>query len=197
MGGVEPGHRIAQSGKWTSRILCAEHERQLGTCDDYGVGFCRAWQQLARTSDAVVPNPKPPLLVDFALACIWRMAAAVSDGRPGRIMGANADLIEGRLFGPGEGCEPDLTIDSFEFDDGQGRPLVFGLLPAPVCPDRRSWHFIVSGLRFLVDFDSATPGTINELREVPLRVSRLRRIDEIAGLPSALVRMTVSRKLRR
>ena len=197
MGGVEPGHRVAQSGKWTSRILCAEHERQLGTCDDYGVAFCRAWRRSGRAGDAVVPNQRPALLVDFAVACMWRMAAAVSDGRPGRIMGVNADLIEGRLFGPGEGCEPAVSIEPFELDDGRGQPLVFGLLPSPVLPDRRSWHFIVSRLRFLADFDSSAAGSVNALSQVPLRVSRLRRMDEIAGLPSALARMAVARKLRR
>ena len=197
MGSVEPGHRIVQSGKWSSRILCAEHERQLGACDDYGVAFCRAWKQSGRAGDVVLSNTRPALLVDFALACIWRMAAALSDGRPGGILGINAHLVEERLFGPGEGCEPDLLIEPFELDDGAGRPLVFGLLPAPVCSDRTSWHFIVSGLRFLVDFDSGAPGTVNALRQVPLRASLLRGVDEISGLPSALARMTVSRKVRR
>lgn len=143
----------------------------------------------------LVPNPKPDLLVDFATACIWRMAAALSDGRPGRILGEAADLIEGRLFGPGDRGDPALFLEAFSLNDGKGEPLVVGLLPAPVTTDRKSWHFIVSGMRFLVDFDRGpdAAGVANCATELQLHDFGLREVEDVPGLLDAFLRMAAKR----
>lgn len=195
LGGIESGYRVTQSGKWTSRILCAGHERKLAPCDDYGVSFCRSFA--ASRADAgphLLSNPAPALLVDFAVACVWRMAAAISGGRPGRILGNRADLIEGRLFGPGDGCDPALYVEAFALDDGYGRPLVFGLLPA-IGPHLRSWHFIVSGLRFAVELDlpAGAPGAVNQSTEIELLSSAPRQVEDVPGLGAALINMSKPR----
>lgn len=196
LGGVESGYRVTQSGKWTSRILCAEHERKLAPCDDYGVSFCRSFAaSSAEAGPRLLSNPAPGLLVDFAVACVWRMAAAISEGKPGQIMGDNADLIEGRLFGPGDGCDPALYVEAFALDDGHGRPLVFGLLPAPIGPGWKSWHFIVSGLRFALYFDrrAGAKGAVNQSAEIRLLPSARKQMEDVPGLRAALINMSKPR----
>lgn len=196
LGGVESGYRVTQSGKWSSRILCAGHERKLAPCDDYGVSFCRSFAaSSAQAGPRLLSNPAPGLLVDFAVASVWRMAAAISEGKPGQILGDNADLIEGRLFGPGDGCDPALHVEAFGLEDGHGRPLVFGLLPAPIGADRKSWHFIVSGLRFAVDLDppAGAQGAVNQSTEIELLPSAPRHVEDVPGLRAALINLSKPR----
>ncbi|MFD2051985.1 hypothetical protein ACFSQT_02090 [Mesorhizobium calcicola] len=137
------------------------------------------------------------MLVDFILTCIWRMAASRTRGRPGHALGHYADLIEGRLFGPGEGCDPAVFIESFEIDDGEGAPLVIAVLPSPANADRGSWHFIVSGLRFVVDFTGLFGIGLeraNSLAFVSIDRGALRSVDEVDGLRQSLERMSLPRR---
>lgn len=199
IGGLEDGYRVSQSGKLDHSILCEDHERQLGPADEYGIAFCRAWRRLAKGDNGpvLVPNPRPTLLVDFALTCIWRMAASKTGGRPVRALGPYTDLVEGRIFGPGESCDPAVVIESLEMDDGKGAPLIIGVLPCPAQADGSSWHFIVSGLRFVVDFSGVSgkqSKRVNSLTFVPIARTAPRSLDEIDGLRFSLERMNRRRR---
>lgn len=78
------GYQYLQSGFWDEDILCAEDEAKLCLPDDYAARFCRKF--VAASADgsfsATIPNPKPGMLVTFAGACVWRMAASRTHGRP-------------------------------------------------------------------------------------------------------------------
>lgn len=198
MGGLEYGYRVTQSGKLDEGILCERHERQTGLADNYGIAFCRSWRRLAsgQSGPVLVPNPRPGLLVDFILTCVWRSATSRTGGRPELVLGRYADLIEGRIFGPGEGCDPAVFVESFEIDDGKGAPLVIGVLPSPVRADKGLWHFIVSGLRFGVDFTGVVGNgseRVNSLAFVPIDCGTLRSVDEVNGLRQSLERMSLRR----
>lgn len=198
LGGREDGYRVTQSGRWDGGILCERHERVLGGADAYAVDLCRRWRTLRSSGAAsgALANPDPALLVDFVLASVWRMAAALGGGRPARLLGRRADLIEGRLFGPGEGCDPPVRMEAFEIDDGRGAPLAIGLLPAPLPPSGTAWHFIVSDIRFeadLVHDPVLCEDAVNGAERIELRRTGLRTIDEVPGLREGLVRMTKPR----
>ena len=105
LGGVESGYRVTQSGKWSSRILCAGHERKLAPCDDYGVSFCRSFAaSSAQAGPRLLSNPAPGLLVDFAVASVWRMAAAISEGSPDKSWGTTPTSSRAACSVPGTGA---------------------------------------------------------------------------------------------
>ncbi len=199
-GGAGLGSRLIQSGDWDSRILCQEHEAQLGAADRYGVEFCRAYAAADHSSDVELPNRQPHLLVDFTLACIWRFAASRHGGKPARILGLYADLIEGSLFGPGERFDPPLLVTRFRMLDHAGEALNIALLPAPQQEfGVWFWRFVVRGLCFSAMFDQRpipqrlTELAINDKATVALPRAVARHVDGVSGLVEAFERMLMPR----
>lgn len=196
------GYEYLQSGKWDSGILCDQHETVLGAVDKYGVEFCRQAQKLIRSGRGsfTLANPEPRLLVEFASACVWRMAASRNAGKPDRSLGPYAEKIQKSLFA-GIQFWPLLLVARHGYRSHVGEELNIGALPYRYDEfGIRFWRFIVSGLTFDLKLDNrSTPAAMrtldvshateifiaNELPQSPL-ASR--------GLSDSLLRMAVRRR---
>lgn len=154
-----PGYQYLQSGFWDDRILCAEHESDLGAPDDYAARFCRKFVVASADGyfSATIPNPKPELLVAFASACVWRMAVSRSEGRPERMLGPYAERLRALLF-DGLSFDPMLLISRSAFVS-KGEAFSLGMLPYRHEElGIRFWRFVTCGLIFDLKLDNrATP----------------------------------------
>lgn len=171
-----PGYQHLQSGFWDKTILCAVHEGQLHQADEYGIRFCRNFNAGKKAGQwrVDVPNPDPALLVDFASACVWRMAASRSEGRPKSLLGPYNQRLVDSLF-HGIAYRPMLLVACNAYHLKKGEILNFGALPFRYVElNIHFWRFIVGGLIFDLKLDArATPAAmatlaVNEQAEVAL-----------------------------
>lgn len=169
-----PGHHHLQSGFWNGSILCASHEAAFQVPDDYAARVVRATMEGVGPDDgATLRNPAPRQLVLFAAACVCRMAASRSEGRPERTLGPYADRLRAMIF-DGSDFDPLLLVSRSAYRNGEEH-LAVGVLP-----HRRKelgvsfWRFIAAGLVFDLKLDnrSAPPEmstlAVNAAEEVTL-----------------------------
>jgi hypothetical protein len=153
-----PGHLFPQSGFWDREILCSDHEQALHAPDDYAFRFCREFVSHATSGAPVtISNPKPAQLVAFAAACIWRMAASRSSGRPAAWLGPYALRIQAMLF-EGAAFDPMLLVSRSAYASGS-EELKLGVLPHIYRElGIRFWRFVSCGVVFDLKLDNrATP----------------------------------------
>jgi hypothetical protein len=154
----EAGFTFPQSGFWDDTILCAAHDSRLGKFDKYAARFCRDFKSALEAGQAVaaIPNPRPDLLVDFAGACVWRMAVSRTGHQPKLLLGPYADRLQESLFG-GVAFRPLLLVARHALHDAEGELLNMGALPYPYKEEGiRFWRFIVCGLIFDLKLDART-----------------------------------------
>lgn len=149
----QDGIRKLQNGRWSYKILCETHERQLGAADKYGVEIVRAIRGRGEQfGDFTIQNPQPQLLKTFILALIWRAAAAdKAEGLPSRL-GPYDKTVRGCLFGDGvldapiHFLRPNLTTD--------GRLLPIALEPTRIrMLDRNGWKLGFGNLDVITKLD--------------------------------------------
>lgn len=96
-----PGISLPQSGRWDSKILCAQHEAALTVYDDYGIRFVRAFRAApfdGRDRVTILPNPIPSHLQLFFLAMIWRKDLSNQVMGETSKLGPYAEKIAASLF---------------------------------------------------------------------------------------------------
>lgn len=191
----------SQSGFFDDRILCAKHEARLGRYDDYAIRFCRAFKEQADDGMSVVtvPNPRPELLVGFACAVVWRMAASRSDLNPAQTLGAFAKRLADLLFDDVP-FDPLLLLSRNAFHV-RGKPLEMNVLPVPYRElDRRFWRFIACGIKFDLKLDARpapAPMAVlaaNTQSEVTLFEDFPQDALRTPGLAESLIAMTLPRR---
>ena len=169
-----PRHRFLQSGPWIRDILCDAHENSLHGPDDYAFRiFKDAMSGVGRNDTTVLRNPKPHRLVAFAAACVWRMAAARTAGRPDEMLGPYAARLQAMLF-DGAAFDPMLLLSRSSYMDGP-RPLHIGMLPHVRFElGLRFWRFCAADVIFDLKLDGRTSPpemqvlAINKATEIPL-----------------------------
>lgn len=152
-----PGYTVLQSGAWSDAILCSRHEAQLGHVDRYGVALCLDFmaKRDARQHPIELPNPQPALLVAFASACVWRMAAARTEGRPERWLGPYAKRLSNALFDNGSPFDAPLLLSRHAYQVRAGETMNMGVLPHPYSElGIRFWRFVACGLIFDLKMDN-------------------------------------------
>jgi hypothetical protein len=197
-----PGYKILQSGYWDDNILCDKHEALLGSADKYGIEFCRQFVDHRKNSDGEVdiPNPHPSQLVDFASACVWRMAVSRTSGAPAMWLGPYAQKLADRLYGNGD-FEPSLLISRHGLHLESGKEHNIGTLPYRYFEQGlRFWRFICTGLVFDLKLDNrpAPPAlaifAVNDADKVYLHPDLPQSILNVPGLASAHAQMTAPRE---
>lgn len=150
------GVKLQQNGEWDDTLICEEHEKSIGSADDYGIRFCRSFRTKGteRPNDRAldVPNPEPDSLVHFAYAVIWRHVASAS---------RRADRLDLGPFG-------DEMLDAMQARGPYALQLIVGRNPLTVRGQRvdvaiapyrermdrwNVWHFAISGLDFYLKTD--------------------------------------------
>jgi hypothetical protein len=191
----------SQSGFFDTRLLCNDHEKQLGKFDDYAARFCRTFKRAADTGCPLitVKNPRPELLVGFACAVVWRMAASRSDLKPEQMLGAGAQRISDRIFKDGP-FDPILLLGRNPFYL-YGEPLEMNVLPVPYSElDRQFWRFIACGIVFDLMIDERpvpnlmAPLGVNTRREVTLVEDFPQDAMKTPGLGQALIGLALPRR---
>lgn len=179
----EPGLRRFQNGRWSWKILCDEHERQLGLADKYGVEIVRAINSERATQDFAIPNRQPSLLKKFVLSLIWRADAADRvESRRSRL-GSYDAIIKDCIFGTADldaplyFLRPNLTGNGkllpiaveptrIRVRDCNGWKLGFGNLDAIIKLDKkpwpRGWRVLDAGVQTSVTVLNASPSEISE-----------------------------------
>lgn len=195
------GWEESQSGFFDDRLLCAKHESRLGRFDDYAARFCRAFHSQAERRIPVftIPNPRPDLLVGFACATVWRMAASRSELKPERMLGPYAKFLAGLLF-EGVPFDPLLLLSRSAYQL-RGQPLEMNVLPVRHTElDRRFWRFIACGIIFDLKLD-ARPApaamavlAVNAQTEVTFCEDFPQDAMRTPGLAKSLVAMTLPRR---
>jgi len=151
-----PGYRVLQSGSWCDTILCDAHESLLGDVDRYGVAFCRDFMRRLKEGQEPIEiaNPRPDLLVLFASACVWRMAAARTDGQPEKWLGPYAKRLSAALFEQAPFDTP-LLLSRHAYQIKRGEIMNLSLMPHPHSElGIKFWRFIVCGLIFDLKMDN-------------------------------------------
>ena len=147
------GPKFHQSGEWSDRILCREHEEVAHSAEKYAIAFCRRFNDavaaLGRPLSVDVSNPEPSFLVLFAHIVVWRHAAAWPHLE--RSLGPYFSRIQETIF---EAADP---LEVMVMDPGHvrsGERALLGLCPSKiVVGSRRGYRFDIGGLSFILKTD--------------------------------------------
>lgn len=195
------GWEVSQSGFYDDDILCEVHEQKLGRFDDYAFRFCREFQ--ARTAKGAVivtlRNERPELLVGFACAVVWRMAASRSKSGPQEMLGDFATRLQALIFDDVP-FDPLLLLSRNAFHIG-GHPLDMNLMPVHYVElDQVFRRFITCGIIFDLRLDDRptpelmAPLGANHKREITLLEDLPQDALRTPGMAEALVRFTLPRQ---
>ncbi len=149
-----PGYHHLQSGFWDGSILCASHEAVFQIPDDYAAKVVRATMEGVGPDDTTtLRNPTPRHLVLFAAACVWRMAASRTEGRPERTLGPYAERLRAMIFN-GSDFDPLLLLSRSAYRIGE-KSVAVSVLPHR-CKEFGIgfWRFIAAGLVFDLKLDN-------------------------------------------
>lgn len=93
------GVEYSQSGTW-EYLVCDTHETAFGEADKYGQDFCRrAAQSKDIDTDLIrVDNPRPDILLRFALTCVWRHVNSKSGAEIGLTLGSHEETVRKSVF---------------------------------------------------------------------------------------------------
>ena len=149
--------RYSQSGLWDDSILCATHEQELHSGDDYVIDFVRDFSKISRPHNGAfgfnVKNPKPELLVRFIHSTIWRYVVSRSGARFDLNLGPYLDRIRDYVFSGTDQPLPAIVGRS-NLRDLNGAPLEVGIPPyRQKLKDWNVWHFQIGGFDFYLKTD--------------------------------------------
>jgi hypothetical protein len=191
----------SQSGFYDDRILCERHEARLGRFDDYAVRFCRAFRSQTEGGawHAKVPNPHPELLVGFAAAVVWRMAASRTDLQPELMLGDHAKRLSDLLFDDVP-FDPLLLLSRNAYQLS-GTLLDVTILPVPYTElNLTFWRFVTCGIIFDLKLDSRPAPEMmavlaaNSDPEITLYEDFPQNALRTPGLARALVKVSLPRR---
>jgi hypothetical protein len=197
----DTGWEVSQSGFYDDNILCSAHEECLGRFDDYAFRFCKGFRaQAAQGAISVtLRNDRPELLVGFACAVVWRMAASRSASDPEEMLGPFATRLRDLLFEETP-FDPLLLLSRNAFHLG-GKLLDMNVLPVPY--DELGLHFcrfITCGIVFDLKLDerpAPAPMAVlaaNDQREITLIEDLPQDALRTPGLGEALIRFAQPRQ---
>ena len=152
------GVMFKQNGDWDDRILCETHEKIIGCADDYGIGFCRKWQEARSViydgRAFEVPNSRPDMLLHFAYAVVWRHAMALDVYSSLSLAHYERQILDSLLTRGPYGLQLLIGASPLVL---KGEPVNIGL---PPYHERllglNVVHFVVSGLSFYLKTDQRT-----------------------------------------
>lgn len=145
--------KFLQSGEWSDRILCEEHEKVALPWDDYAIDFCRTLEEKAgrfgETSSVLVPNPRASDLIMFAHVVTWRHAAVHTSIE--RQLGPYFGRIQAAIFDSAPPLEL-VVVEPGHISGGRRAQL-------GMCPTKGQIHgvnvfrFDIGGLAFILKTD--------------------------------------------